>query len=99
MCFCSDWASENWYGCNNSEHFFFEGGGGGGASSLTQRSELCLCGVYWSLAMWWIYHSSHRKKTALSCYYGVADIFDHELDINFCYKLFFLKLICTLCSD
>lgn len=45
MCFCSDWASENWYGCNNSEHFFFEGGGGG-ASSLTQRSELCLCGVY-----------------------------------------------------
>lgn len=79
MCFCSDWASENWYGCNNS--------------------ELCLCGVYWSLAMWWIYHSSHRKKTALSCYYGVADIFDHELDINFCYKLFFFKLICTLCSD
>lgn len=88
MCFCSDWASENWYGCNNSEHFFFEGVGGG-ASSLTQRSELCLCGVNWSLAMWWIYHSSHRKKTALSCYYGVADIFDHELDINFCYKLFF----------
>lgn len=42
MCFCSDWASENWYGCNNSEHFFFRGGG---ASSLTQRSELCLCGV------------------------------------------------------
>lgn len=44
-------------------------------------------------------YSSHRKKTALSCYYGVADIFDHELDINFCYKLFFFKLICTLCSD